>query len=170
MSEVVGFVELPGVPTRCGRAGFRLGFVYAGAGTVSIEVGRNVMASRLRFCAIAVSKNSSRAPLRPRSRSRSTRRMCFMWANRISTFFRSRRERRSGGLAECPSHIAAVWPGLDGQLVSSISQGRERCLIACPTTCVAFSPIYAALSPVPCWTAHSSGCHVAARSQGRETP
>jgi len=94
LSEVVGFVELPGVPTRCGRAGFRLGFVYAGAGTVSIEVGRNVMASRLRFCAIAVSKNSSRAPLRPRSRSRSTRRMCFMWANRISTFFRSRRERR----------------------------------------------------------------------------
>src|SRR4029077_16453050 len=60
--------------------------------------------------------------------------------------------------------------GLDRQLVSSISQGRERCLIAGPTTCVAFSPISAALPPVPCWTAHSAGCHVAARSQGRETP
>ena len=50
------------------------------------------LASRLRFCAIAVSKTSSLAPLKPRNRSRSSLRMRFIWANRISTFLRSRRD------------------------------------------------------------------------------
>ena len=49
-------------------------------------------ASRLRFCAVAVSSTSSFAPDRPRSRNRSSRWMRFMCANRISTFLRSRRE------------------------------------------------------------------------------
>src|SRR5438477_64786 len=50
------------------------------------------LASRLRFCPIAVSKTSSLAPLKPRNRSRSSLRMRFIWANRISTFLRSRRD------------------------------------------------------------------------------
>ena len=50
------------------------------------------LTSRLRFCAVAVSSTSSLAPLRPRSRSRSSPRMRFIWANRISTFLRSRRD------------------------------------------------------------------------------
>ena len=40
-------------------------------------------AIRLRFCAVAVSRNSSRAPLIPRSRKRSTFRIFFMCANSI---------------------------------------------------------------------------------------
>src|SRR5215210_9525774 len=47
------------------------------------------LASRLRFCAVAVSSTSSLAPLKPRSRSRSSLRMRFICANRISTFLRS---------------------------------------------------------------------------------
>src|SRR6476659_2612265 len=50
------------------------------------------LASRLRFCAVAVSSTSSLTPLKPRSRSRSSLRMRFIWANRISTFLRSRRD------------------------------------------------------------------------------
>lgn len=46
------------------------------------------LASRLRFCAVAVSSTSSRTPFRPRSRSRSSLRMRFISANRISTFLR----------------------------------------------------------------------------------
>ena len=46
----------------------------------------------LRFCAVAVSSTSSLAPFKPRSRSRSSLRMRFMCANRISTFLRSRRD------------------------------------------------------------------------------
>jgi hypothetical protein len=59
-------------------SGFGFGVAYAGAGIVSGNLDRYVMASRLRFCAIAVSKNSSCAPVRPRSRNRSTRKMRFM--------------------------------------------------------------------------------------------
>jgi hypothetical protein len=47
------------------------------------------LTSRLRFCAVAVSRTSSLAPLKPRSRSRSSLRMRFICANRISTFLRS---------------------------------------------------------------------------------
>ncbi len=50
------------------------------------------LASFLRFCAAAARWNSSRAPFGPRSRSRSSLRMRFRWANSISTFFRCRRE------------------------------------------------------------------------------
>ena len=39
-----------------------------------------------------MSSTSSLAPLKPRSRSRSSLRMRFMCANRISTFLRSRRD------------------------------------------------------------------------------
>src|SRR5438477_5953900 len=50
------------------------------------------LASRLRFCAVAVSSTSSLTPLKPRSRSRSSLSIRFIWANRISTFLRSRRD------------------------------------------------------------------------------
>ena len=49
-----------------------------------------ILASRRRFCAVAVSNTSSRTPLKPRNRRRSSLRMRFMWANLISTFLRSR--------------------------------------------------------------------------------
>jgi hypothetical protein len=47
---------------------------------------------RRRFWAVAVSNTSSLAPLRPRSRSRSSLKIRFMSAKRISTFLRSRRD------------------------------------------------------------------------------
>ena len=50
------------------------------------------LTSRLRFCAVAVSRTSSLAPLKPRSRSRSSLKMRFICANRISIFLRSRRD------------------------------------------------------------------------------
>src|SRR5437870_5106077 len=46
------------------------------------------LASRFRFCAIAARVNSNAAPLGPRSRNRSRRKMRFKWANSISIFFR----------------------------------------------------------------------------------
>src|SRR6516162_298396 len=52
-----------------------------------------ILASRLRFCAIAASVNSNCAPLGPRRRKRSSRKMRLRWANSISTFLRSRRDR-----------------------------------------------------------------------------
>src|SRR5215468_161372 len=50
------------------------------------------LASFLKFWAVATSKTSSRAPLKPLSRSRSSFKMRFMCANNISTFLRSRRD------------------------------------------------------------------------------
>src|SRR4030095_1062873 len=50
------------------------------------------LASFLKFWAVATSKTSSRAPLKPLSRSRSSFRMRFMCANSISTCLRSRRD------------------------------------------------------------------------------
>ena len=49
-------------------------------------------ASFLRFWAVAASRNSSRAPVGPRSRSRSSLRMRLRWANSISIFLRFARE------------------------------------------------------------------------------
>jgi hypothetical protein len=49
---------------------------------------RRSLTSLFRFCAVAVSSTSSLAPLKPRSRSRSSLRMRFIYANRISTFLR----------------------------------------------------------------------------------
>jgi len=49
------------------------------------------LAIRLRFCAVAVSRNSSWAPLIPRRRKRSIFSTRFMWANSISTCLRWRR-------------------------------------------------------------------------------
>src|SRR5689334_544134 len=68
---------------------------YAGAG-VGIS-----FASLRRFWAVAASRNSSRAPVGPRSRSRSSLRMRLRWAKSISTFLRSRRDTR-------PSHDLAI--------------------------------------------------------------
>src|SRR4029077_20176469 len=48
------------------------------------------LTSRLRFCAVAVSRTSSLAPVKPRSRSRSSLKIRFICANRISIFLRSR--------------------------------------------------------------------------------
>ena len=49
--------------------------------------------SRFRFCAVAVSSTWSLAPLKLRSRSRSSLRTRFRCANRISIFLRSRWDR-----------------------------------------------------------------------------
>ena len=46
------------------------------------------LARRLRFCAIAANVNSNCAPLGPRRRNRSSRRMRLRCANNISTFLR----------------------------------------------------------------------------------
>ena len=54
--------------------------------------GINHFAIRRRFCAVAAIRNSSRAPLRPRSLSRSSLRMRLRCANSISAFLRSRRD------------------------------------------------------------------------------
>src|SRR6202040_3087197 len=54
--------------------------------------GATSLASRLRFCAIAASVNSNCAPLGPRRRNRSSRRMRLRCANSISIFLRSRRD------------------------------------------------------------------------------
>ena len=50
------------------------------------------LASRRRFCAMAASVHSSRAPRGPRNRRRPSRRMRFKWANSISTRLRSRHD------------------------------------------------------------------------------
>ena len=52
---------------------------YAGQAATATGGGRQRnLARRLRFCAVAVSRTSSLAPLRPRRRSRSSRRMRFI--------------------------------------------------------------------------------------------
>jgi hypothetical protein len=53
------------------------------------QIGIN-FASFRRFWAVAARRNSSLAPLGPRRRSRSSRRMRLRWAKSISTFFRRR--------------------------------------------------------------------------------
>ena len=52
--------------------------------------GINHFAILRKFCAVAANKNSSWAPHRPRSRSRSSFKMRLRWANSISTFLRCR--------------------------------------------------------------------------------
>jgi len=66
---------------------------YAAQGTgANGGVRQRNLTRRRRFCAVAVSSTSSLAPLKPRSRNRSSLRMRFMCANCISTFLRSRRD------------------------------------------------------------------------------
>src|SRR6476659_4585830 len=50
------------------------------------------LANFRRFWAVAARRNSSCAPVGPRSRRRSSLRMRLRWANSISTFLRSRRD------------------------------------------------------------------------------
>lgn len=50
------------------------------------------MAIRLRFWAMAASRNSSLAPVTPRNRRLTNDWMRFRWANSISTFLRSLRD------------------------------------------------------------------------------
>jgi hypothetical protein len=52
------------------------------------------LAKRRRFCATAAKVNSSVAPLSPRNRKRSKRRMLLRWAKSISTFLRSKQDCR----------------------------------------------------------------------------
>jgi len=54
--------------------------------------GTSRLAVLRRFCAVAAIRNSSWAPLGPRSRRRSSFRMRLRWAKSISTFFRSRQD------------------------------------------------------------------------------
>ena len=74
------------------------------------------LTSRLRFCAVAVSRTSSLVPLKPRSLSRSSLRMRFRCANRISTFLRSRRNcSKASVLASTRTRSCAVaFPGWEG--------------------------------------------------------
>jgi hypothetical protein len=58
-------------------------------------------ASRLRFWAVAASRNSSLAPFGPLRRKRVTRRIRLRWANNISTFFRRRQASTYSGVAAC---------------------------------------------------------------------
>ena len=75
-------------------------------------------ASLRRFCAVAVSRISSRAPERPRSLRRSSLKIRFMWAKAISTFLRSSRERlKAGVLAKARTR---------SRTGSSISRGSRR--------------------------------------------
>jgi len=46
--------------------------LYAGTGTTACAAELNHFAIRRRFCAVAASRNSSRAPLSPRNRRRSS--------------------------------------------------------------------------------------------------
>ena len=46
------------------------------------------LTNRLRFCTVAVSRNSSLAPERPRNRSLVRARLCFASPNRVSIFLR----------------------------------------------------------------------------------
>lgn len=68
------------------------GLPHALFGAVSASDGISHLAIRLRFWAVAAIKNSARAPLRPRSRRRSSFMMRLRWANSISTFLRSLRD------------------------------------------------------------------------------
>jgi len=67
---------------------------YAGVNWKYGGGGASRKAMRRRFCAMAASKNSSRAPVGPRRRSRSSLMIRFRCANNISTFFRFLRDRR----------------------------------------------------------------------------
>src|SRR5689334_13340517 len=89
---------------------------YAGAG-VGIS-----FASLRRFWAVAANRNSSRAPVGPRSRSRSSFRMRLRWADSISTFLRSRRDTR-------PSHDSAI-----ARAISRAPRGLSAAL--CEWTCL----------------------------------
>ncbi|MDT4864401.1 hypothetical protein FQZ97_991630 [compost metagenome] len=53
---------------------------------------------RRRFCTVAAKVNSSVAPVRPRSRKRSSFMIRLRWVKSISTFLRSQRERRYSGV------------------------------------------------------------------------
>ena len=64
-----------------------------------LVIGVSHFAIRRKFCAVAASRNSSCAPLGPRSRNRSSFKMRFKWANNISTFLRCRRECRYAGVS-----------------------------------------------------------------------
>lgn len=81
-------------PARSGRLGVDCsGFLYRSrrarrGWSLHTVAGASQRAILRRFCAAAAIKNSSRAPLMPRSRSRSSFNMRFRWANSISTFFR----------------------------------------------------------------------------------
>jgi len=68
----------------------------------------NHFAIRLKFCAVAASKNSSLAPLGPRNRSRSSFRIFLRWAKSISTFLRSLLKLKSAGRL-APSQDRIGW-------------------------------------------------------------
>src|SRR5439155_26015127 len=68
--------------------------LYAVVGTAPDVANISRFAIRRRFCAMAASKNSSCAPLGPRSRKRSSLRMRLRWANSISTFLSALRDCR----------------------------------------------------------------------------
>src|SRR5882757_6052972 len=71
------------------RAGHRRRFLWSRHADTGQAAGiARSFASFLRFWAVAASRNSSRAPLGPRSLRRPSLRMRLRWANSISIFFR----------------------------------------------------------------------------------
>ena len=68
--------------------------LYVHPKTTSGTLGHRRLARRRKFCAIAASRNSSRAPVMPRKRNRSIFRIRLRCAKSISTFLRSRRDCR----------------------------------------------------------------------------
>jgi len=94
-------------------------------------------ASLRRFCAVSVRSTSSRAPLSPRSRSRSSLNIRFMCAKASSTFLRSSQERLKAGVS------AARRLGLRPKRVITRSTSRFHL--------IAFLPSLTYCSAVPRW-------------------
>ena len=99
-----------------------VGVQYAAASGVGARY--RSLASRLRFCAVAVSSTSSLTPFKPRSRSRSSLSMRFMWANRISTFLRSRRDCWKASVLQRADTIAYVFI----EITRDFAHNRHRAL------------------------------------------
>src|SRR2546429_7647798 len=78
-----------------------------------------------RFCAIAASGHSSRAPVMPRSRRRRKLRWCFRCANNISTLRRSRADFLN---ASVPARLATCWRTSSCALTDST---RDEALVHC---------------------------------------
>jgi len=109
------------------------------------------LASRLRFCAVAVSNTSSLTPFKPRSRSRSSLRIRFIWANRISTFLRSRRDCWKASVLGKQSNSFAVCvdAGTDG-IGKHISRAWQRPPTTSSSGCVQIRSYLEPLRQVTC--------------------
>jgi hypothetical protein len=97
------------------------------------------LANFRRFWAVAARRNSLRAPLGPRNRSRSSFKMRLRWASNISTFLRRRRDARpcqdlrSGAqcreaLPASPHPVAVTSPSCRSRLASTMIKSMRLAL------------------------------------------